>query len=508
MAKIQQFADFNFELGLNTDISEIQVSKKELSTADNVDVMGRGGVRKRFGFTNVNDASYFDTANTTNIEVLQLIEFPRDNGDIILLALTTTATPGENQLCEVGSNGVLTGLQTIYSDRIAHFFLQDKFYFIDPGTEYYFYDGSTVQTVTPNSDEENNLTPIKNCKFAHYHSESNRIFFAGNSNDNRALYYSEFNDPTFVKGTSVVYPTRAEGRVKGINVLMDAIIVSYSHGNWIWRGIDPAKDAIWEKLPTSHGAINGEAFALTTSSLSMVSDDGIFALTPNIMGISMENEAGQGYIMNMTKDRVNKIIQGITNKENVRSVFYSKESKLFVAYSDQESGVNNKILVFDFENKSFSLYTDIQINDFCLLQTGDLYAATNNYILKLTDDSTEDIKPDGTSSIIDFKMKTPKYGLDNPFIKKKLIKMFLIYKNFGSNHELKVSLYADETKVQENIVKGDDSGTEIITKRIKTYHSGNNFQVEIENTQYSEVEIYGIGFYYTVADTGGDKANA
>jgi len=489
---IQQFADADFNMGLNVDIPDIMKTNEELTVAENLEVMNRGGIRKRGGLENVNTTAYTG-------RVTQLFEWPRDDGNIHLMAIIN------KELCDLAGDGSYTSIQTLNSERVAYFFLQDKLYFIDPGTEYYVYDGSTVQAVTPNPDSENNLAPIKNCQFAHYHSESNRIFFAGNHKDLNGLYYSEYLDPTFVKGTSVVYPTRAEGPILGLSVLMDAIIVGYRHGSWIWRGIDPAADAIWEKLPTAHGPINGDAFALTTASLSMVSDDGIFALLPSIIGISMENEADQNYIANITKDRVSSIIKNCTNKPAIRTVFHSESGRFMMAYSDAADGINNKILTFDFDTAAFSIYTGIQVNDFCQLQNGDLYAASDNFIFKFTDDSTEDIRPDGTAAIIPFKMRTAKYNFGNPFLKKNVHKIFIIFKNYGEIHELKVSLYVDDTKQDEFILNGDNSDNETITKRIKTLYSGNNFQLEIENTQYSPAEIYGIGFYYSEANTGGGQ---
>jgi len=490
--ELQQFIDADFNMGLNVDLPEIMKVNEELSEATNLEVMNRGGVRKRGGVEAVNTTSYGATVH-------QVIEWPRDDGNIHLLAIIGS------DLCEIAGDGSKTVLQTLNSDYIPYFFLQDRFYFIDPGTEYYVYDGATVTAVTPNPDSENNLAPIRNCQFAHYHSESSRIFFAGNYTENNALYYTEYNDPTFVKGTNVLYPTRADGPIIGLSVLMDAIIVGYRHGDWIWRGVDPAKDAIWEKLPTAHGPLNGDSFALTTASLSMVSDDGIFALLPAIIGVSMENEAGENYIVNITKDRVSSIIKNCTNKSAIRSVFHSETGRFMMAYSDQSSGVNNKILTFDFDNKAFSIYEGLQVNDFCQLLNGDLYAASDNYIIKFTEDSTEDITPSGTAAVINFKMKTPKYSFGNPFLRKKITKIFVMFKNYGEVHELKVSLYIDDTKKEEYTINGDSSDNEIITKRLTTYYSGNNFQLEIENTQYSPVEIYGIGFYYAEADTGGGQ---
>jgi hypothetical protein len=176
-----------------------------------------------------------------------------------------------------------------------------------------------------------------------------------------------------------------------------------------------------------------------------------------------------------------------------------------MAYSDAADGINNKILTFDFDTAAFSIYTGIQVNDFCQLQNGDLYAASDNFIFKFTDDSTEDIRPDGTAAIIPFKMRTAKYNFGNPFLRKNIHKIFIIFKNYGEIHVLKVSLYVDDTKQDEFILNGNNTDNETITKRIKTLYSGNSFQLEIENDQYSPVEIYGLGFYYSEADTGGGQ---
>jgi hypothetical protein len=488
----QQFIDYNFNRGWNTDFSDIMVVDEELILADNAEIMNRGGIKKRFGVETLNSTSY-------NAKVHQIIEWPRKDGSVELLAIIGS------DLCSIAADGSKTVIQALNNTFIPHFSVMDKFYFIDQGTEYYVYDGSTCSAVTANPDSSNDLAPIRRCKFAFYHSESMRIFFAGDSQDKEAVYYSEYNDPTFVKTTSVIYPSRAEGEVKALKILMDAIIVGYRYGNWIWRGLDPEQDAIWEKLPTSHGPINGDCFTITTNSLSMVSNGGIFSLSPSIIGVPMETEVGQNYITNLAKNRVMEVIKSITDKNKVRTVFNSDTGKYLIAYCDDGTGVNNNILIFDWEGQAFSRYKGLNVNDFCLRQNGDLLIATENHILKMKDDSTEDIDSTGAAKIIDFDIKTPKYNFNEPFRRKKITHMFVIFKNFGEAHELDVKLYIDEEVKHQFTVKGDNTGTEIITHREKTHQVGNNFQVEIINNQYSEVEIYGIGFYYQVANTGGDK---
>ena len=131
--------------------------------------------------------------------------------------------------------------------------------------------------------------------------------------------------------------------------------------------------------------------------------------------------------------------------------------------------------------------------------------ATENYILKLDKDSQEDIGPDGIRKVYNFHIKTAKYNFGSIVVKKRVSRIFVIFRNFGELHELKVRLIVDDEPKQEFVINGDNSGKDVLVFRQKTSHVGNNFQLEIENTQYSEVEIYGIGFYYSYVDADGVK---
>jgi hypothetical protein len=285
---------------------------------------------------------------------------------------------------------------------------------------------------------------------------------------------------------------------------MDAIIVGYRYSNWIWRGVDPSNDAIWEKLPTAHGPVNGNSTELTTRSLTMVSISGIFTLNPSIIGIPMGTETQGKYIVNIAKDKVLKEIKNITDYEEVTTIFDPDNSVFMIAYCDDGTANNNKILAFDWNLKGFTRYTGLKINDFCRRQNGDILAGAKNYILKLNT-GTEDIGSDGTASIINFDIKTPRYHLGEPFRRKKISRIYLTFKNYGASHELDIDVIVDNEIKYQFSVSGDDTGTEIITHREKTTLLGNDFQLEITNNQYSEVEIYGIAFNYEVVRTGGSK---
>lgn len=484
--------DSRFTYGWNADLPPIMVSDDELILADNAVVMSRGAVKKRPGVKNYFIDKFFSD------EVKQIISWPRDDGTENLLAIIG------NNLCDI-TNGTETVIKQVQTDRIPYFFIRDKFYFIDPGVEYYVYDGVTCDPVTPNPAGDNDLSPIKRCRFAFWHSESMRIFFAGDIQETPAVYFSEFNQPDYVKGYSVIYPTRADGPVKALGVLMDAVIVGYRYSNWIWRGINPERDTIWEKLPTAHGPLNGDSFTITTDSLSMVSEGGIFALHPSIMGLPMEAEASMSYIYNLAKDKVISVIQGITEPEKVRTIFDSDTGQYMIAYCDDNSGKNNKVLVFDWQTGAFSRYEGLQINDFCKRHNGDILLATDKCIFQFDEDSVEDLSPEGIPKIINFRMKTAKYALGNPLMKKRVTRVFVIFRNYGALHELKVNLYVDDELKDTYIINGEDTAVEVITHRKKLTRVGNNFQLEIENTQYSKAEIYGIGFYYDYVSPDGER---
>lgn len=485
--------DFSFEHGLNADLPDILVSDSELITATNARIIARGGVKKRNGVSELNSTSY-------SAQVEQLIPWPRDDGTEDLLAIVGT------DLCDINtSTGAKTVIQALTGTWIAYFYLNDNFYFIDQGDEYYVYDGTSCAAVTPAADPDNDIAPIRRCKYAYYHSESQRIFFAGDTSDRPAVYFSESNDPTYVKNTSVMYPTRADGPVRGLAPLMDAMVVGYRYSNWIWRGIDPESDTIWEKLPTAHGPLNGDVFTLTTNSLSMVSNGGIFTMSPSIIGVPMDTEVGSQYIHNIAKNRVKTEVDNVTDEDMARAVFDSDNGIYMVSLCDDGTGRNNKTIVYDWELSAFAQDTGLSVNDYCKMQDGTLYAALDNYIVEMNTGYQDIDTDDGSADNITFTVKTGKYSLKNPLQRKIVSAIYIIYKNLGTSHEIEVTPYVDDEAQTTFTLSGDATSVEIITYRKKVTYVGNYFQLEITNDQNLATEIYGIGFEYDYVSLSGEK---
>jgi len=480
----------DFSPGLNVDLPEELVHRKELTIAKNADILSRGGIKKRFGNEQKNSTSY-------SAQVENLTEWTKPNGDKPKLALIGS------DLCTLDSSYAKTSIQTLANKQLPHFSFQGKFYFID-GNEYYEYDGSSVSAVTPDGSSDNDLSPIRKCKYAIRHPKSNRFFFAGNPDDVGAVYYSEYNAPNYVKNTSVVYPQENEGEVIGIRLMLDAVLIFYRNGIQVWRGQDPEKNAVWEQVPTSHGALSSDAIEMTTQAMLTLSDAGLYALGPNIIGVPMGTETEGRFIDNVAKDRVMSIINSITNPETAVSLFDRANQELYIAFCDDGTGRNNKVLVYNFSTKGFSLYEDISINDFLQLDDNTILAGTENYIIEMNTGTSDVNVSNGGENIIDFAIQTSELNLEQPFNRKKVEQVFIKFRNYGSSHSFDITLMVDGEIEQTYTISGDDNKPQVMTHRKKTTLVGNTFKIKIDESMYSEMEIYSIGFVYKVVRTDGE----
>jgi hypothetical protein len=358
----------DFRGGLNVDSSPDNLADNQLAKADNVDLYEMGGLTKRKGTAYFNAVSY-------GAQVEQAFEWPRNDGSVVLLAVI-----GSN-LCRVAENGTATIVQAVAAEKVGYFFLQDKLYFAD-GSNYYVYDGTTCAAAAPAADAD--LTNVKRCRFLVRHPKSSRIFAAGNAADQAALYFSQYGDPTYFKGSSVLYPTTGDGPVTGLSVFGDAVVVWFAHSVWVWRGIDPETDAVWVKVPKGQGASAGDTIQLTPNTMTFLGQGGLYAVAASLITGSGEFIPGLEAVKNLAEERVSSIIQDIANPAIAAGVWDMPRGRYLLAYRDTDApdARNNRILVLNWHLGGFTRYIGIQANDFCLRGNGDLLVASNNYLLK------------------------------------------------------------------------------------------------------------------------------
>jgi hypothetical protein len=455
-------------------------------------------------------------------QVERLIEWPRNDGTKVLLAIVGTT------LARIADDGTKTDLKTLDNAEIGYFFYQDKFYFTgkEAGVdEYWYYDGATVSAVTPNAATDNDLTPIKRCREFLWHPKSQRIFASKDPNDRAALYYSEPGDPTYFVNTSKLYPTTGDGPVYGLVLFGEAMLAVYQQSEWTWKGVDPAVDAEWTKLPSSHGTVASRSIALTPNSLTFLGQGGIISLSPGLVDYNIVLLTGDELVKNRAKDKVTSIIRSIVHPETACAVYDKINERYLLAYGDDSNDArNNKVLVLDWGLQTFTRYTGWQVNDFCLRANGDLLIATNNYILKAGQGYKDWDPANDTYKAIQFAVKTKQWNLDYPFHLKHLKRFFLAARQFDTEESsVDVSIKVDykyyeltalelsSLSLDESFVWGESWGnpwgwSDLITKEAKVKGKGLRCQVGLTNNVIDEpVVIYGTAFEFRVRRPKGVK---
>lgn len=336
---IQGYADCRG--GWNADAVPELLADNELTQADDVDLDLRGGVNRRKAWMRIDDG--ISVTGT----MYQLIEWPRNNGSLVLLGVHDSA------LVEIEGGGSLSTVQTLAGQHIGHCVFNDRFYFTD-GSEYRTYDGSSVSVVSPDSATDNDLGPIKRCKWLLWHPSSFRIFAAGDTMNPATLYYSEPNKPNYFKNTSKMVPTTGDGPIQGIALFGDAVVVFFRNSVWAWRGSDPMTDATWQKLPVPHGTQSPDTIALTPDSLTYLGDRGLYAMTLPLLGYSIVTSPDRGLVPNIAENKVTSVMSAISNKSTASGVYDPTTGKYYLAYS---IGLESYVLVFDWALGAFTRYT-------------------------------------------------------------------------------------------------------------------------------------------------------
>lgn len=503
-------AYIDFRGGLNVDAAPDNLADNELELADNAVLDIRGGISKRAGTKPINTVSY-------NAPVEKLIEWARKDGSTILLAVIGTT------LAKINSDGTKTDIIALDDPNIGYFIFQDKFWFTGKQggvDKFWQYDGLSVSEVVPNSATDNDLAPIKRCRYFLWHPHSQRIFAAGDYQDKTALYFSEPNDPTYFKNTSKLYPVSGEGPITAIVNFGDAVVAFYQRGVYAWQGLDPKTDAVWKRLPLGYGTLSPKTVVLTPASLTFLGLGGIYQMSPALLDYNIVMVANEQLLKNITENKVTSIIKQIKNLSNTCAVYDAFSEKYLLAYNDENAGRNSKILVYDWVLGSFTRWTGIgDINDFCLCSNGDLLIASNGYILKLREGLDDWDTITGTYKPIEFHIRTKQYNLDYPFHLKKIKKFYLASRQYTDNTTtMDISVIVDyvtksfnNISLDESLVWGKEWGkiwgwVDYVTKEGRIGLKGKRIQLSIDSKGLSvPITLYGIAFEFKVRKPKGVK---
>jgi hypothetical protein len=421
------FALGDFRGGLNVDAAPENVADNELTQADNCVLDVRGAIRKRKGATKVN-------ATSVNAQVTQLIEWQRASGETVLLAVTDAN--GDCNLHTVDNVGVFKQLCSVARNKIGWFSLQDYFYFVD-GNEFYEWDGINelslvphVRPVEPDEAGDNDLAPIRKCRWLAWHPRNMRIYAAGNPDAADTLYYSEPNDPTYWKSSSRLVPTGGDGAVTALKMFAHALLVFYSDSVWSWKGIDPTPltgDATWTRVPAPYGTLSPDTICLTPNSLTWLARGEIVSLNPALLDYNLVMLPGGELISALSANRVSTITRAIVQPDTACAVYDAQKGRYLLAYPDSTASAHNThVLALDWNLQAFTRFTGWQVNCWCNRKGGGLIFGSGNYILETDGATYTDINTEtGAEKPIGMVIATKRTYLENPFVMKRLHKMLI-----------------------------------------------------------------------------------
>jgi hypothetical protein len=502
----QMIAYTDFRGGWNADAAPDSLADNELMQADNIDLDELGPFKKCKGVTPLNVTPYLS-------QVEQIQEWPRKDGTHQLWGVVG------NQLAKIADDGTKTDLVTVNLSKIGYFYFSDNLYFVD-GVNYKVYDGTTVSNVTANAATDNDLAPVKRSKFALWHPNSTRYFFAGDPQDPSALYYTEPLDPTYRKNVAKRYPNTAEGAIQGLAIFGDALLVFFQNSIWAWRGVDPASDVTWTKLPAAQGTSTNWGISLTPNTITFPGNGGIYRMSMGAIDSNVVMLTGNEMVHNMAHGKVSSVMRSAVHQNTMCALFDKANERYLLAYGDDPTNPrNNRILVLDWNLQAFTRYTEWSVNEFCQRSDGTILIATNNHILKMNSGNNSYDVVNRQSTPIPMAVKTKQFSLGSLFNIKKTKKMFLAAKQYDVEvSTVDVTITDNYKTIEYDGISLDDSFTwgetwgntwgysDYTNKQMKVKLKGQRIQAIFKNTQLDQpVTIYGLSFAYQIKRAKGVK---
>lgn len=342
-----------------------------------------------------------------------------------------------------------------------------------------------------------NIPLAPKCKYVVRHTKSNRIFMAGSEEDKAALYFSEPNDPSVVKQTSVMYPATDDGPITGLATFVDAVVVLFKRSLWVWRGIDPEIDAIWQKIPVPTGTNSPQTITQITQLLTYAGGSGIYGISPAAIGQSADIRLGNNYVADLTANKVTQIIKSITNQENIVSAYDPNGHKYMLAYCDDDTGVNNKILVLDETLGSYAIWEGIQANDIYCTVDGEILIASDNYILKLDDGYSDVDIATGEPKPIKFEAEI-RSSFNAPMVKKLFTKCWTQIDGEEETTNFNLKIDVDDKLAYDKEMEITNTGEQVAVKVNRFRATGKQLSVTITNDEQDKgFRLYGFGVEVT-----------
>jgi hypothetical protein len=386
------------------------------------------------------------------------------------------------------------GNTVIFTADVAE--LKSNGYFDPKDTCVYSY----MVTETNGQPDDNDLTPINKCTMFLVHPTSMRVFAAGNPDDPDRLYYSDIGNPTYFSSINRLVPIQGEGSILAMINIHDAVLLSFKTQWYKWRGIEVGEDAEWKAISLPNEAVNNDCVALTPYSFMYLSDDGLFKVSASIIGEDTTMVSTKSVIKNTAKDKVMKTIASIKNATDVEGIFHN--NKYLLAYSDLESGINNKVLEYSLDNDGFTVISGWRVDKWLKSKDGELYFISDKYVLKAYQGYHDIDILTGNSTAINFDVQLRYVDMGTPLIDK-LMRFLKIIANKQDHavSSINLDIIAGDSKktitdidLSKGLVATDNMNIERI---INVTMVSDYFKIRLYNSTVDDkVSIAGLGMNY------------
>ncbi len=265
---------------------------------------------------------------------------------------------------------------------------------------------------------------IMSCEYFSYHPQSFRFFASGNPYDPCACYYSGLNDfESWETATdedtvvNVIYPRYNYGPVTGLIATGNYMLTCYKNGFSSVIGYNP-DEYVFANLSVPVGVASTKTLCIIPSGLVFFADNSIYLMSNSLIGTDYVKIPSQSELVNISKNKCENILKDSSN--HVGKYF---DNKYYLYFLDKNS--TPKILVYDFDLGSFSLYEDIEANCLMVKENNSLYGGNGKYVLDMFSDGVSTDFYDEIYRPIKFCVKSKLFDFSQNYGRFKLEKIYI-----------------------------------------------------------------------------------
>ncbi|UKL29998.1 hypothetical protein [Bacillus phage PK1] len=437
-----------------------------------------------------------------------MYQFFKNDGNRELLTIS-------NKVLQKEVSGSITSIGNLTSDKVKMITYKNRtikdVVLIADGGKLKAYDGTTVSPVVSHVPVENELNvPGMNdldnlTTFRTFTIKKDRIYAAAHPTIKNRVSFSYF-DPYLGQGVYDYFPatyffdvaSEDNDEIVELKVFRDVLVIFCKRSVWALYGDGSDLGGLeLVKINVPKGCISPGSVQEVGNNLFYLSDEHVYSLFSTERNFVSAQQVSEN---------VYAVLKNISNAEKEKAVAAFHDDKYHLSFP---SGLT---LVYDTLLKAWTKYTNIQANDFMVMDNKLYFSANDGFIYRFNENKFTD---DGTP--IPFMVKTKIIDFNSPIHRKKIKRMWVIQKQFaGFNSSYDLFGMVDQYELVDLKVLQVNSGagatwdesiwddalwdfSEVTQDEIKLRKKSKSIQFQISNKKAGEpITLYGLSLEYQV----------